>query len=315
MNELFHDIWHDLREKRLWPVAVALLLATVAIPAVLTKSAAQPPATAPVVATPEPDDRVTVQLDGGGAASSGEGSALDKFAEGDPFTPPVAIARAGGGDRASSATVSGPTSGGGDTGAGAGGGAGGGDTGSPPSSAPDAPADPPPPTTRTETAEYEYVVDVIFWHGPHRRKMRGLRKLDMLPSQRAPVLIFMGTSGNGGNAVFLVDSTLKGAGEGRCIPNGANCAYVRIGPGSEHAFTTEDGESYRLRIEEIRRVDLKSDAARRRRSARASAGNATAGRRFELPSLADLVAVTETETVQAAGPEPENRSSVAADGR
>ena len=116
----------------------------------------------------------------------------------------------------------------------------------------------------------------------------------MLPNQSAPVLIFMGTVGDGGDAVFLVDSTLQTAGEGRCVPSPANCAYVHVGPGSEHAFTTAEGESYRLRVEEIRRVEVKATASRAARpAARASVGKTPAVRRFELPSLVDMVAVTE----------------------
>lgn len=317
MNDLLQDTWHDLREKRLWPIAVVLVLAIAAVPVLLTKSAAQPPAVAPVVVEPETDDRFTVELDGADAASSGSGSLLDKFAEGDPFTPPDAIAKASKSDTATSATVAGPTANGPSDGGGSGGVGGGGDSG-PEAPAPDAPADVPPPVTRTETAEFEYVADVTFWQGPHRRKMRGLRKLDMLPSQRAPVLIFMGTAGDGGNAVLLVDSTLKAAGEGRCVPEPSNCVYVHLGPGSEHAFTTEDGESYRLRIDEIRRVKVKPSAPRKRvrPSARTSTGDGAAVRRFELPSLVDLVEVTETETsVQAPPPVSKSGSSAAAGGR
>ena len=47
-----------------------------------------------------------------------------------------------------------------------------------------------------------------------------------------------------GNAVFLVDSTLKAAGEGRCKPSGAECAFAYIGAGSEHVFSEEDGDTY-----------------------------------------------------------------------
>jgi hypothetical protein len=309
MSDLLQDVWHDLREKRLWPIALVLVLAIVAIPAVLTKSAAQPPASAPVVAETETDERVTVQLDGGGAASSGAGSSLDEFAEGDPFTPPGAIAKLGGSATATSATLAGPTT---DGPADDGGGGG----GSEPSPAPGAPVDVAPPVTRTETAEYQYVADVTLWTGDRRHKVRTLRKLDMLPNQSAPVLIFMGTAGDGGNAVFLVDSTLKAAGEGRCVPDAANCVYVHVGPGSEHAFTTEEGDSYRLRVEEIRRVKVKASASRRPRpSARTSVGQGAPVRRFELPSLVDLVEVTEIETVQSPAPVAESGSSVPPDGR
>ncbi len=311
MSGLLQDVWHDLREKRLWPIAVVLALSVVAIPVLLTKSAAQPPAGDPVVATPAPD-RVAVTLDDGDAASSGAGSPLDEFAEGNPFTPPAAIARPRTATTTTQTTSNAPA----DNGGSVGGGGGSGDDGSSMPSPPGPPIDVEPPRTRTETAEYEYVADVTFWTGDRRREIRSLHKLDMLPNQSAPVLIFMGTTGDGGNAVFLVDSTLRAAGEGRCLPSSANCAYVHLGPGSEHAFTTIEGESYRLRIEEIRRVEVKATASRAARpAARTSVGRDAAARRFELPSLVDLVAVTETQTVQDSAPRAENPSSVPADGR
>jgi len=292
MSDFIQDTWQDLREKRLWPVALVLALAIVAIPILLTKSAAQPPAAAPVASSTETDDRVAVDLDVGDAASSGAGSALDRFDEGDPFAPPSGIAdNTGGSDTAASASSAGPSGGGTDSS--------GGD--SPPASSPGQPVAA-PPVKRTETNAYEYVADVTFWTGDRRRRIRGLRKLDMLPSQSAPVLIFMGASKEGGNAVFLVDSTLKAAGEGHCVPSPANCAYVHVGPGSEHAFATQEGDTYRLRVDEIRRVKVKAGSART--AARASVGAAT--RRFELPSLADLV----EETVVSVGP-----SSAKTDGR
>jgi hypothetical protein len=290
MNELVQDTWEDLRERRLWPIALLLVLALIAIPFLLTRSAetplpGEPAAVAPPAAV---DERTAVTLDDGGAAASGTGSSLEKFAESDPFTPPAAIARAGKGATAQATLAS--TS----DGASGGGGGGGGSDASPPSTDGGEPAPVVPPQTRTETAEYEYVADVTFWNGDRRRTVKGLRKLDMLPNQSAPVLIFMGTAGNGGNAVFLVDSTLKARGEGRCVPSPANCAYVHIGPGAEHLFTTEEGDAYRLRVEEIRRVKVNPSASS---SATAVAGTtASATRRFQLPSLIDLVAVTETTT-------------------
>ena len=52
-------------------------------------------------------------------------------------------------------------------------------------------------------------LDVTFWANGKKRKIKGMEKLDMLPNQVIPLLIFLGVSDNGGNAVFLVDSTLK----------------------------------------------------------------------------------------------------------
>jgi hypothetical protein len=312
MNDLIQDTWHDLRAKRLWPVAVVLALAIVAIPVLLTKSAAQPPTSSPVVTETDPRERIAVRLDGDSAVSGGTGSPLDKFAEGDPFTPPAAIVRRAVSGATATISASGPTG----DGATDEGGSGGGrepSAGSPPDSSPRPPANVVPPQTRTETAEYEYVADVTFWNGDRRRALRGVRKLDMLPNQTAPVLIFMGTAGNGGNAVFLVDSTLKATGEGRCVPSPANCAYVHVGPGAEHVFTTEEGDAYRLRVDEIRRVEVKASASKSRMPV--AEGAASAGRRFQLPSLIDLVSVTETTTGSLSEDDPTSRSSNADQGR
>jgi hypothetical protein len=292
MNDFVQDTWQDLREKRLWPVAVALVIAIVAIPMLLTKSAAQPPAVngTSLIESDDEETRVAVTRDDADPASTGTGSALDRFEEGDPFTPPARIAN-GGGSASASASAAGPAGP-------AGGGDGAGDDGgSAPSGGTDSePVAPTPPTTRTETREYEYVADVTFWNGDRRRRLRGLRKLDMLPNQSAPVLIFMGSSEQGGNAVFLVDSTLTATGEGNCVPSGANCAYVHIGPGSEHLFTTEVGDSYRLRVDEIRRVRARGAEASAAPTASTADGSA---RRFQLPSLADLVEVSSTTTTAA----------------
>lgn len=319
MNELVQDTWEDLRERRLWPIVLVLVLALIAIPFLLTRSAETPlPGAPPAVAPPVADERTAVKLDDdGGAAASGTGSSLERFAESDPFTPPAAIARAGRSATAQATVASTVDSA-------QGGGGGGGSDSSPPSTDRGRPAPVVPPQVRTKTSEYEYVADVTFWNGERRRALRGLRKLDMLPNQSAPVLIFMGTSGNGGNAVFLVDSTLAARGEGQCVPNPENCAYVHVGPGAEHLFTTEEGDAYRLRVEEIRRVKVKASVSS---SATAVAGKtaATATRRFQLPSLIDLIAVTETTTTttapssqSGADPAPQNgsdRSSNAGQGR
>jgi hypothetical protein len=298
MNAFFQDLSHDLRAKRLWPVAVAMLIGIVAIPAVLTKSAASPPPPEAAVPTSDAKRDSSLALDVDTPATSGKGSSLDVFAADDPFVPPKAVTGAG----ASAATTDVAVAGGGDASPG----------GSAPSkgspdeapggfSPPSAPAPVAPPTT----TEYQYVADITFWNGDRRRRIEGLRKLDMLPNESAPVLIFMGATGDGGNAVFLVDSTLTTTGEGDCQPSPSNCAFVHIGPGSEHVFSAETGDTYRIRIDEIRRVKVKAAAAARP-SARTAVGGEAAARRFSLPSLVDLVAVTGAE---------ETRSSIPAGGR
>src|SRR5688500_20208749 len=84
------DLWHDLREKRLAPVAVVLLLGLVAVPVLLAKPA-EDPRPAPVVAAPKKADRealaalTKVKL---GEDASTKGSTLGVFDPDNPFNPP-----------------------------------------------------------------------------------------------------------------------------------------------------------------------------------------------------------------------------------
>ena len=82
MTTFLLDIWHDLREKRLWPVAIGLLVATIVVPVVLTKpTSGAPPADAP--ATDTTAALPVVSLDEGTV----DGSRLDVFDIKDPFAP------------------------------------------------------------------------------------------------------------------------------------------------------------------------------------------------------------------------------------
>ena len=51
--------------------------------------------------------------------------------------------------------------------------------------------------TTTTTTVYKYVVDVTFSANGRTRRIKGLEKLDMLPSQASPLLIFMGVTAEG----------------------------------------------------------------------------------------------------------------------
>ena len=283
------DLLHDLREKRLWPVAAALLIGLLAVPVVLSKSAPQAPD--PVVqATPKPAAAELPQLKNltvvADAAAARGGSTLDAFKAKDPFKPPAVVLNEDN-DAPSVATApkaaaaGGAGGGSGKTGSGGSGGSAG------PSPAPVAPRAPAPAPQRRS---YAFIADVHFGRSGHERHFNPLDRLGMLPNEDLPLLIFLGVDPGGDNAVFLVDSTLTTAGEGRCNPNPTECATLTIGAGSEHEFADQTGQSYTLRINEIRRQRLTSASASasRRTRARVSAGPK---RRFVPPVLADLVTV------------------------
>src|SRR6187551_434370 len=84
MTTFFVDLWHDLREKRLWPVAVGLLAAIVAVPVILFKPASD--AAPPTTVTPKTGAADTLPVV---AVESGPpvGSKLEAFDEKNPFKP------------------------------------------------------------------------------------------------------------------------------------------------------------------------------------------------------------------------------------
>jgi hypothetical protein len=301
------DLWHDLQQKRLAPVAVVLLLGLVAVPVLVAKPAEDvAPAPVPRVSAAQRDnaDRALAALSQVklGDEKVGSGSTLGVFDPKNPFKAPKGAIKkqvaSTGGSAPGPGSPTGPSSGG-NSGSPSDGGTSGGTTGGTVS----------PGTgggggTTTTTTVYKYVVDVTFEAGGRTRHIKGLEKLDMLPSQESPLLIFMGVTANGGNAVFMVDSTLKAAGEGKCKPSASQCAFAYIGAGSEYMFSNEEGDTYRVKIDEIRKVKVSpGGTAAKAGSAQGAKAHASVGapRRFIPPSFADEVVVANEQLADSNG--------------
>jgi hypothetical protein len=293
MNVFLLDLWHDLRAKRLWLVAVALVVGLVAVPLLLIDHPqSRPPASAPPqVAGTGNEATPTIEVADDATIGSSD---LNVFDPKNPFKPRVKLhaapdlSSAGPGSSSGGATSSTSSN---DTGSSTGGSSGtsGGSTDLPTSGAPTTTSPP-----QVKVTSYAYVVDVTFRHNDHARRYRGLRRLDMLPNEDAPLLIALGVGAKADNAVFLVDSTLKATGEGHCKPSGPECAVLYLGAGSEHYFTDENGDSYTLRVDEIRKVRVGAKPrAKRSRAGSARRAHAAVGspRRFVPPLLTDLVTV------------------------
>jgi hypothetical protein len=320
MTNFLTDLWNDLRAKRLLPVAVLLLAGLVATPVVLSKDAETPAPAAPVADQgkankPEgPAQLAQVKL---GETAEGSGSSLSSFDPRNPFAPPrKAIAAARGDAAGSSVSSTAPSAGstsvaGSSSGVGSGGPIDGGPAGIDVTpgggiSTPPSVGGYTPPSGNTgggggdkpKAPEYTYVVDVSFRANDRERTVKGLRKLEMLPDAEAPLLIFMGVTKQAGSAVFMVDSTLQAAGEGTCKPSVVNCASLYLGPGSEHEFTTDEGDSYTLRVDEIRRVKVgaKASASNRDKAIASAAVRRRVKARDSVPPvLAELMKVSKDE--------------------
>ncbi len=304
-NAFLIDLWSDLRAKRMWPVALVLLLALIAVPVVLSKPSKEPA----VVATPAPTKAdQTAQVKGLAALkvaddTPGKGSTLDVFDPSNPFKPPQNILNNSKTDEGTTTSDTGaPTDTGatGTTDTGTTGGTGGGTTGGTDTGG-STPSD-----GETKTVVYRYVADVTFiGANGKKRKIKGLERLEILPNESDPLLIFLGASKNGGNAVFLVDSTLTAEGEGKCKPSKDQCGFLYLGPGSEEAFVDQDGNSYTLRVDAIRKEQVTpkriekvpaSKSSSDKQTASAAVGDDTAVRRFVPQLFGDLVTESTTQT-------------------
>ena len=222
------SLWDELVERRLWPIAVVLVVAVIAVPVLLSKpakEAAPPPvSTGAGAASPGLAFQPAVTTDG--TKSSQIRKRLRSFKRKNPFTPQGLSAGggAGGGD-AGAATVnlngatpitptdSGANSGSLTDGSTVTGGTeqSGGSTGS--------------GGTTTETFYYHYTVDVKFGKAdnPDRKTLTEFRAL---PSSDNPILVFMGVKNDGKTAVFLVTADASTLGDGTCSPTDTECTFL-----------------------------------------------------------------------------------------
>lgn len=289
MKHLALDLWDDLRQKRLWPVALALLIAVIAIPVVVMKPAEEPP---PVESTPEPRQAqatpAVAVLDGG----SGGASNLGVFGKKDPFRPPAATlkpstsAASTGASSVAGASATPPASAGLPASAGSG-------SGSAPPVSPGStgggstPAR--PPIAAPRRTAYTYVVDVeLGREGGRTRVRRGVPRLTALPSERNPVAFFLGVSASGKRAVFLLNSAFEQRGQGTCRPSRATCSFLHLSTDpakNGHRLVDGDGVTHVLTLKAIRRVTVREASRASRRPARAGASGKS--RRVESPLFAD----------------------------
>ena len=272
MTTFFIDLWHDLREKRLWPVAVGLIAAIVAVPAILFKPASDAaPTTAVPPKTSTADTLPVVAVETGPSS----GSRLEAFNEKTPFKPMKDLAKtdtggSGSGTGGSGATGSSTPSGSGassgsgglgGTGTGSSGGSGSGSTsGSTPSggstgtgSTPSNPA----PNTRW----FHYTADFSFGEPGKPKAFKNVGSFTLLPDEATPSIVFVGIDGDHKSAMFFIsDPAFTAQGEGKCNAPGDACRFVTLklsDTNDEETFTANDGSvSYDLKLVKINREEL-----------------------------------------------------------
>ena len=76
---------------------------------------------------------------------------------------------------------------------------------------------------------------------------------DVLPSKRAPVVLFLRNVDSGTAAQFIVSRNVSNVnGEGTCKPGKSNCEFLTLNEGDTAYLRYDDGNRYALRVTDIR---------------------------------------------------------------
>src|SRR4051812_15271682 len=222
MKVFLLDLWLDLKEKRLAPIAVLLLAALIAVPIALSKDKkAPPPAPAATTASVAPSGPV-VQAE---STDLVKDSRLTVFSPRDPFEPTSAPASttatsttttsSGTTTGTSTSTTTTPTTGTGTTGGGT-------TTGTQPTTGTGNTGN---TTGTTKTTLFTYTTDLKFGEGGSVKTYKNVRRLELVPDEKTPKVVFLGVTATAKTAVFLVDSNIGvDTGEGRCRPSADECS-------------------------------------------------------------------------------------------
>jgi hypothetical protein len=233
---VFTDTWRFLLQRRLWPVAIILVGAAVAVPMLLGSEptvAPTPPAAAvksdraSVLAT-EPIVAPVADADRSGRREV-LGSAKDPFkpkATPTPEPTPTGLPDPNAGN-APAATTPGATGPGGTTV--------GGSPAAPVAGTPVIPGVTTPVTPKKHYSLFELTVRFGLSDGstPPRHDVK---RLEALPSADQPVLIYLGVLDDKKTAVFLVDSGVIAQGDGTCLPSRTTCETIHIKEGETEFF-------------------------------------------------------------------------------
>jgi hypothetical protein len=238
----FRDLFVDLVDKRLWPVAAVLVGALVIVPLVLSKSPSSPEpraAVAPTTNGPDiPGQRVS--LGGGEPTVSVHGTEKDPFTQ--KFLPKGATAINGLGAAVASAASSSSTP----------------SLTTNPSSVSSGgvvPSNLVPGsksgsgTGVTNTTDPTSKVQVSFGPASGKLKSYKLTALNALPGNGDPIVIFTGLQKDGKTAVFLVTSDATSQGDGKCSPTRTVCSSLLMKAGDVEFLDVVDASGGTVQYE------------------------------------------------------------------
>jgi hypothetical protein len=256
MNPL-RNLVRDLVERRLWPVALLLVVAAVAVPVYLGRSSDEGDA----VDTPLPGataqadvkaSKAAVSLDESADESDGVGNVRNPFKQ--KHVPKAEAADTGTSDTGSNGAAASDTSGSSGSSPssdpGSTGGSGSGDTGSGGTT---------PPATADDTTPKVDVTRVTLHLGKlgDLKTFKDVARLSALPSAGNPLFVFTGVLKDGKTAVLLPSSTVQISEESdvECKPSNKSCQKLELEQDDTVFFTIAGdatGTQYQLDVISVR---------------------------------------------------------------
>jgi hypothetical protein len=242
----------ELRERKLWPIAIGLIVALVAVPVLLSKKAPTNLVTQPTGGLPYSTGTalpaISVQTKPADSKLAGRGR--------NPFTPQHVAAKATTTTTPATA-VTAPTSGAsgatGSTGSSTGSSTGGSTTVTPVTTSPatmpaptttpatpTTPTKPAPPAPNGLTAKQSYQVSLaITTSGGGLNTIDPLERLSVLPSPQQPLLVELGVLHDTKRVLFAVEPGAAVGGPGTCTPGPIDCEILSLAPGQTEGVSKQ----------------------------------------------------------------------------
>jgi hypothetical protein len=267
LTRFFRGVLDELRQKRLWPAAIVLIAALVAVPVLLTKSSTPPPVAQVPLPTPPPSPGTTLPTISDQVTPSHSqltGPGRNPFAGAAGASPPTSTSAAStvsagvasatnaagsavsaltGGSSASSSASSGPSPSTSSTAAPATGGGlpsfPSGSSSAPPSITGNAKPKPAPSGLQPNQA-YDVALSVTNSAGGVV-SLNPLERLTVVPSPQKPLLVELGVLQGGKRVLFAVQPGTVVEGPGTCTPGPVDCEILSLGQDQTEAVGTQVG--------------------------------------------------------------------------
>lgn len=235
---------HDLIARRLWPVAILLLAAAIAVPVYLGRDSSDASdAPLPVAPTSQAAkaSKAAVTLDDAIDDSDGVGAVHDPFKQQHvPKAAPTTTPAAGSTADAETPAPAADTDTGGTTGT---------------------PADKKPTDTSNIDKLDLYHLTLRFGKAGDLKTLTDVARLSPLPSADNPFFVYTGVLKDGKTAVFLLSSDAEATGDGKCRPSAKNCQTIEVKQGDTEFFDLEvDGKAIQYQLD-VLKVAKKGETA------------------------------------------------------